>query len=169
MLGIPLQPKLLTILGVVCMGSAALAADSSDLGQIEQAFVSRGIGIQWNHPRCREVDLFGMYLRVQRLVVVCPRGNQRETLMHEGWHAIQSLCLNGAPLLPVEDMLRRLSSRDRRELQLLYQPQQWQREGEARLMATQSLDRYLKSVDDACKETEFRTRFSFDSSKSGLP
>ena len=164
-----MQPKLLIILGVVCMGSAALAADSSDLGQIEQAFVSRGIGIQWSHSRCREVDLFGMYLRVQRQVVVCPRGNQRETLMHEGWHAIQSLCLNGAPLLPVEDMLRRLSYRDRRELQLLYQPQQWQREGEARLMATQSLDRYLKSVEDACKDTRFRTPFPLDLSKYGLP
>jgi hypothetical protein len=169
MLGIPLMPKLLTILGVVCMGSAVLAADRSDLGQIEQAFVSRGIGIQWNHPRCSEVDLFGMYLRVQRQVVVCPRGNQRETLMHEGWHAIQSLCLNGAPLLPVEDMLRHLSYRDLRELQLLYQPQQWQREGEARFMAAQSLDRYLKSVDNACNEIGFRTPFTFDSSKSDRP
>ena len=151
------------------MGSAALAADRSDLVQIEQAFVRRGIGVQWTHPRCREVDLFGLYLRVQRQVVVCPRGNQRETLMHEGWHAVQSLCLNGAPLLPVEDMLRRLSYADRRELQLLYQPQQWQREGEARFMATQSLDRYLKSVDDACKETQFRTRFFSDSTKPDLP
>jgi hypothetical protein len=151
------------------MGSAALAADRSELAQIEQAFVSRGIGIQWSHPRCSEADLFGLYLRVQRQVVVCPRGNQRETLMHEGWHAVQSLCLNGASLLPVDDMLRRLSYRDRRELQLLYQPQQWQREGEARLMATQPLDRYLKSVEDACKDTRFRTPFPFDSSKSDRP
>lgn len=138
------------------MGPLALPSESREIGTIEQALNNHGIAVQWNHPRCGESDLFGLYLRLERQVVVCPRGNQRETLMHEGWHAIQSLCLRGTTYLPAEDLLLRLSHNDRRELQVFYQPQQWQREGEARLMATLSLERYLISLEDACKSMIYK-------------
>ena len=106
--------------------------------------------IRRDHPRCAEPQLFGLYVRGRREVVVCPKGNQLETLLHEGWHGVQSLCLRGTPLVGSDALLRQLGRRDRRELQLLYRPDQWQREAEARVMAREPLARYLQTLDRAC-------------------
>jgi hypothetical protein len=106
--------------------------------------------IRREHPRCAEPQLFGLYVRGRREVVVCPKGNQLETLLHEGWHGVQSLCLLEKPLLGLDALLPRLRRRDRRELQLLYRPDQWQREAEARVMAREPLGRYLEALDRAC-------------------
>ncbi|MCP9782543.1 hypothetical protein KBY83_04310 [Cyanobium sp. WKJ7-Wakatipu] len=102
------------------------------------------------NARGDKLQLFGLYVRGRREVVVCPRGNQLETLLHEGWHAVQSLCLRGTPLLGSDALLHQLGRRDRRELQLLYLPDQWPREAEARLMAREALDRYLQTLDRSC-------------------
>lgn len=137
------------------------------------AFEQRGFVIRRAHPRCQQASLFGLYVRGRREVVVCPRGNQRETLLHEGWHAVQSLCLRGPALLGTDALLRRLGRQDRRELELLYRPDQWPREAEARLMAQEPLEAYLQVMDQACDRSgsqrpgaEVRTlsprpRFSF--------
>ena len=117
-------------------------------------FEQRGFVIRREHPRCAEPQLFGLYVRGRREVVVCPRGNQLETLLHEGWHAVQSLCLRGTPLLGSDALLHQLGRRDRRELQLLYRPDQWPREAEARLMARERLDSYLQALDRACTAAE---------------
>ena len=58
----------------------------------------------------------GLYLRNRRLIVICPRGNRGETLLHEGWRAIQDRCLQGAPWLSREQLLRGLSRRERRDV-----------------------------------------------------
>ena len=63
---------------------------------------------------------------------------------------MQSLCLRGTPLVGSDALLRQLGRRDRRELQLLYRPDQWQREAEARVMAREPLARYLQTLDRAC-------------------
>ncbi len=139
-----------TLLGVVLLQPLGANARGDKLQEAIAAFEQRGFVIRREHPRCAEPQLFGLYVRGRREVVVCPRGNQLETLLHEGWHAVQSLCLRGTPLLGSDALLHQLGRRDRRELQLLYLPDQWPREAEARLMAREPLDRYLQTLDRSC-------------------
>jgi len=139
-----------TLLGVVLLQPLEANARGDKLQEAIAAFEQRGFVIRREHPRCAEPQLFGLYVRGRREVVVCPRGNQLETLLHEGWHAVQSLCLRGTPLLGSDALLHQLGRRDRRELQLLYRPDQWPREAEARLMAREPLDRYLQTLDRSC-------------------
>jgi hypothetical protein len=113
-------------------------------------FRQRGVTVVESHPRCGERDLYGLYVRGRREVVVCPRGDRSLTLRHEGWHLVQSLCLMGAPWPPAANPEARLSRTDRRELQLLVSPEQRQREAEARLMARLAPDAYLAALDQAC-------------------
>ena len=138
------------LLGVVVLQPLGANARGGGLQEAIAAFEQRGFVIRREHPRCAEPQLFGLYVRGRREVVVCPRGNQLETLLHEGWHAVQSLCLRGTPLLGSDALLHQLGRRDRRELQLLYRPDQWPREAEARLMAREPLDRYLQTLDRSC-------------------
>lgn len=138
------------LLGVATLQPLGANARADKLQGAITAFEQRGFVIRRDHPRCREPNLLGLYVRGRREVVVCPRGNQLETLLHEGWHAVQSLCLRGTPLLGSDALLKRLGGRDRRELQLLYHPDQWPREAEARVMAREPLDRYLETLDRAC-------------------
>ncbi len=139
-----------TLLGVVLLQPLGANARGDKLQEAIAAFEQRGFVIRREHPRCAEPQLFGLYVRGRREVVVCPRGNQLETLLHEGWHAVQSLCLRGTPQLGSDALLHQLGRRDRRELQLLYRPDQWPREAEARLMAREPLDRYLQTLDSSC-------------------
>ena len=139
-----------TLLGVALLQPLGAIARGDRLQEAIAAFEQRGFVIRREHPRCAEPQLFGLYVRGQREVVVCPKGNQLETLLHEGWHGVQSLCLRGTPLVGSDALLRQLGRRDRRELQLLYRPDQWQREAEARVMAREPLGRYLEALDRAC-------------------
>ena len=139
-----------TLLGAATLQPLGADARGNGLQQAIAAFEQRGFVIRREHPRCAEPQLFGLYVRGRREVVVCPKGNQLETLLHEGWHGVQSLCLRGTPLVGSDALLRQLGRRDRRELQLLYSPDQWQREAEARVMAREPLGRYLEALDRAC-------------------
>ena len=139
-----------TLLGAATLQPLGAAAWGDRLQEAIAAFEQRGFVIRRDHPRCAEPQLFGLYVRGRREVVVCPKGNQLETLLHEGWHGVQSLCLRGTPLVGSDALLRQLGRRDRRELQLLYRPDQWQREAEARVMAREPLGRYLEALDRAC-------------------
>lgn len=139
-----------TLLGAATLQPLGADARGDRLQEAIAAFEQRGFVIRREHPRCAEPQLFGLYVRGRREVVVCPKGNQLETLLHEGWHGVQSLCLRGTPLVGSDALLRQLGRRDRRELQLLYRPDQWQREAEARVMAREPLGRYLESLDRAC-------------------
>jgi hypothetical protein len=139
-----------TLLGVALLQPLGAIARGDRLQEAIAAFEQRGFVIRRDHPRCAEPQLFGLYVRGRREVVVCPKGNQLETMLHEGWHGVQSLCLRGTPLVGSDALLRQLGRRDRRELQLLYRPDQWQREAEARVMAREPLGRYLEALDRAC-------------------
>ena len=139
-----------TLLGVALLQPLGAIARGDRLQEAIAAFEQRGFVIRRDHPRCAEPQLFGLYVRGRREVVVCPKGNQLETMLHEGWHGVQSLCLRGTPLVGSDALLRQLGRRDRRELQLLYRPDQWQREAEARVMAREPLARYLQTLDRAC-------------------
>ena len=139
-----------TLLGAATLQPLGADARGDGLQEAIAAFEQRGFVIRREHPRCAEPQLFGLYVRGRREVVVCPKGNQLETLLHEGWHGVQSLCLRGTPLVGSDALLRQLGRRDRRELQLLYRPDQWQREAEARVMAREPLGRYLEALDRAC-------------------
>jgi hypothetical protein len=139
-----------TLLGAATLQPLGADARGDGLQEAIAAFEQRGFVIRRDHPRCAEPQLFGLYVRGRREVVVCPKGNQLETLLHEGWHGVQSLCLRGTPLVGSDALLRQLGRRDRRELQLLYRPDQWQREAEARVMAREPLGRYLEALDRAC-------------------
>ena len=139
-----------TLLGAATLQPLGADARGDRLQEAIAAFEQRGFVIRREHPRCAEPQLFGLYVRGRREVVVCPKGNQLENLLHEGWHGVQSLCLRGTPLVGSDALLRQLGRRDRRELQLLYRPDQWQREAEARVMAREPLGRYLEALDRAC-------------------
>jgi len=148
--GLPAGIVSATLLGVALLQPLGAKARGDALQAAIAAFEQRGFVIRREHPRCAEPQLLGLYVRSRREVVVCPRGNQLETLLHEGWHAVQTVCLNGTPLLGSEVLLHQLDRRDRRELERLYAPTQWPREAEARLMACEPLDRYLQALDRAC-------------------
>lgn len=113
-------------------------------------FQSRGVAVLTHHPRCREPDLEGLYVRGRREVVVCPRGEPSATLRHEGWHLVQHLCLAGGTWVPPETVASRLSRSDRQELELLVTPRRRPGEAEARVMAQVPPATYLKAMDQAC-------------------
>lgn len=129
---------------------AAPRTDPTAWRLLATGFQERGVTVVENHPRCAERDLYGLYVRGRREVVVCLRGDRSLTLRHEGWHLVQSLCLSGTPWLPAASLEARLSRTDRRELQLLVSPEQRQREAEARLMAQLAPADYLHALDQAC-------------------
>jgi hypothetical protein len=84
--------------------------------------------------------------------VVCNRGDRSSTLRHEGWHLVQSLCLQNRAWLQPDVIDRSLNSSDRAELQALVQPERWQREAEARVMAKRSVSDYIQAMNEACSE-----------------
>lgn len=132
------------------LASPVRAGGEGDWPALAALFEQQGLRVVIDAPRCQERDLFGFYERSQRRIVVCPRGNRRETLLHEGWHGIQAVCLRGRPLLPKEVLDRGLTSRDRRDLDRLYGPSSWNREAEARVMASLPLQAYRTWLDAAC-------------------
>lgn len=150
---LPSQVFSATLLGLAALQPLRANARADALQEAIAAFEQRGFVIRRDHPRCAEPQLLGLYVRGLREVVVCPKGNQRATLLHEGWHAVQALCLRGTPLFSTAELLQRLGRRDRRELERLYALARWPREAEARLMAREPLDRYLQALDRACTAT----------------
>jgi hypothetical protein len=128
----------------------AARADNWSYQRLVEAFEQRGFTVLGSHPRCAERGLYGLYLRESRRIVVCPRGNLNDTLLHEGWHAVQSRCLRGRPHLGEEELRRGLSRRDQRDLARLYGEGRWQREAEARVMARRDPATYLRLVDELC-------------------
>lgn len=114
-------------------------------------FQNYGFEVVGNHPRCiQEPNLFGLYIRGTRRIVVCPRGNQLDTLMHEGWHAVQARCRKGKPLLTEQYLRANLSRADLRDIDALYSAKSWHREAEARAMAAQQIPLYLSHLESSC-------------------
>ncbi len=136
-------------LALALLPSAALGK-GWPLARLVEAFEQRGFTVLGDHPRCVERGLFGLYLRESGRIVVCPRGNRAETLLHEGWHAVQSRCLRGGPLLGEDALRRGLNRHDQRDLAVLYGRDRWQREAEARVMARQEPAAYFRLVDTVC-------------------
>lgn len=131
-------------------GPAPVHTDPQAWRQIEDGFRARGIAVLPDHPRCREPGLYGFYVRGQRAVVVCDRGDRSDTLRHEGWHLVQHLCLDGVPWLSPPQLGAGLTQQDQRDLQVLVRPDQWQREAEARVMAKLAPNDYLLELQRAC-------------------
>lgn len=120
---------------------------------LEAAFRARGVAVVAQHPRCSEAGLFGLYVRGSRTVVVCPKGDRSDTLRHEGWHLVQSLCLGGKPWLSPQQVQASLSRQDRRDLQQVVTADRWWREAEARAMARMTLPNYLGELNRACADS----------------
>ena len=93
-----LKPAAASLVLLALLPQAA-RAERWSFQRLVEAFEQRGFTVLGGHPRCAERGLYGLYLRESRRIVVCPRGNLNDTLLHEGWHAVQSRCLRGAPLL----------------------------------------------------------------------
>ncbi|WP_255003893.1 hypothetical protein [Cyanobium sp. HWJ4-Hawea] len=110
----------------------------------------RGFRVLREHPRCYERQLFGLYVRGRREVIVCRKGNELNTLLHEGWHGVQAMCLRGEPWISSDILRSGLGWQDQRELDLLYKPSERNREAEARYMANKSINEYFKAMDQAC-------------------
>jgi hypothetical protein len=140
------------ILSFPWLGPGQPRTDPAAWQELVTLFQGRGVTVLNDHPRCSEPDLDGLYVRGQRAVVVCRRGDRASTLRHEGWHLVQSICLQGHPWLQPEAIDQALNRRDRRELQALVQPERWQREAEARAMANQPQKAYLQAFSEACRD-----------------
>jgi hypothetical protein len=142
---------LTTVLPITVLLTAPKAAAARESFEtVRQQFEARSVTVVSDHPRCSERNLFGLYVRGSRQVIVCRRGNQVNTLLHEGWHLAQARCLSGTSYLGKEWLNAQLSWRDRRDLDALYKTGQWRREAEARYMANQSLERYFAAFDALC-------------------
>jgi hypothetical protein len=127
------------------------ANQASTFNAMVVTFQNHGFEVVGNHPRCvQEPNLFGLYIRGTRRIVVCPRGNQLDTLMHEGWHAVQARCRRGKPLLTEQFLRANLSRADLRDIDALYSAKSWHREAEARAMAAQQIPLYLSHLESSC-------------------
>ncbi len=127
------------------------ATNVASFNSLVATFRNYGFEVVADHPRCfQERNLFGLYLRGTRRIVVCPRGNQLDTLMHEGWHAVQARCRRGKPLLTNEFLRANLSRADLRDIDALYAAKSWHREAEARAMAAQQMPLYLAHLESSC-------------------
>ena len=142
--------RITVVLTAVLLTSPWAAAARESFETVRQQFVARSVTVVSDHPRCNERNLFGLYVRGSRQVIVCRRGDQANTLLHEGWHLAQTRCLKGISYLGEEWLKAELSWRDRRDLDALYKTEQWRREAEARYMANQSLERYFAAFDALC-------------------
>jgi len=138
------------ILNLPFLRPATPRTDPRAWNELLAAFNTRGVEVSSEHPRCREPTLDGLYVRGQRKVVVCERGDRALTLRHEGWHLAQSLCLLDAPWLSDGDIAQALTRQDRLELDALVQPDRRRREAEARAMANLPQARYLELLEQAC-------------------
>jgi len=142
------------IASLACPWAPATAAarfDANAFNALVQTFRNYGFEVVGSHERCRnEPNLFGLYIRGSRRIVVCPRGNQLDTLMHEGWHGVQARCRKGVPLLSHTYLRANLSRADLRDIDALYTDKSWHREAEARAMAAQKLPLYLAHLESSC-------------------
>lgn len=142
---------LLTLAIILCQAPSLPAkASANGFAKAIDNFQLHGFQVLRDNPRCAERSLFGLYIRGKREIVVCRKGNELNTLLHEGWHGVQAMCLHGAPWLTNEQLQKGLGRQDQRELALLYKPSQRRREAEARLMANQPIETYFKVMDQAC-------------------
>ena len=135
------------------LGSLPLKAanQAGTFNSMVLTFQNYGFEVVGHHPRCvQEPNLFGLYVRGTRRIVVCPRGNQLDTLMHEGWHAVQARCRKGKPLLTEQFLRANLSRADLRDIDALYSAKSWHREAEARAMAAQQIPLYMSHLESSC-------------------
>ena len=137
--------------GLAASTAPALASNAAVFNDLVATFRTYGFEVVSTHQRClMEPNLFGLYLRGTRRIVVCPRGNQLDTLMHEGWHGVQARCRKGAPLLSNAYLRANLSRADLRDIDALYSDKSWHREAEARAMAVQKMPLYLAHLESSC-------------------
>jgi hypothetical protein len=151
MRAIPLQRPALLALGLLSAAAPAMASNAATFNSMVTTFQNYGFEVVSTHQRClMEPNLFGLYIRGTRKIVVCQRGNQLDTLMHEGWHAVQARCRKGKPLLTDEYLRANLSRADLRDIDALYSAKSWHREAEARAMATQQIPLYMAHLESSC-------------------
>jgi hypothetical protein len=151
MRAIPLQRPALLALGLLSSAAPAMASNAATFNAMVTTFQNYGFEVVSTHQRClMEPNLFGLYIRGTRKIVVCQRGNQLDTLMHEGWHAVQARCRNGKPLLTDEYLRANLSRADLRDIDALYSAKSWHREAEARAMAAQQIPLYMAHLESSC-------------------
>jgi hypothetical protein len=124
--------------------------DASVMRELVAGFESRGVKVVTDHPRCSETTLVGLYVRGSREVVICRRGDQSNTLRHEGWHLVQTLCLASTPWLTTDEIELGLTGQDRKELVVFVSRDSWPREAEARVMAQLTPKLFFEAVDRAC-------------------
>jgi len=148
---ISFQRSALLALGLLSAAAPAMASNAATFNSMVTTFQNYGFEVVSTHQRClMEPNLFGLYLRGTRKIVVCQRGNKLDTLMHEGWHAVQARCRKGKPLLTEEFLRANLSRDDLRDIDALYSPKSWHREAEARAMAVQQIPLYMAHLESSC-------------------
>lgn len=142
------------LFGIVCALALLPAAASGreSFAQLLALFNQRGVEVLSEHPRCNVRTVYGLYVRGRMQVVVCPKGDQRNSLMHEAWHLVQARCLKGAEYFSEPWLREKLNRRDRRDLDALYTSSQWRREAEARYMATLPVQAFFQAYDALCSK-----------------
>ena len=105
---------------------------------------------------CKGRNLYGYYNIPRGFIVMCQgfhKGDFNElidTLKHEGWHAVQQQCRNGAPFLSQQQIASRISRQDAFNVHN-YHPKQQYLESEARIMAKVNDKSWMRLVKQECR------------------
>ena len=100
--------------------------------------------------------MYGYYNIPRGFVVMCQgfhKGDFNElvdTLKHEGWHAVQQQCRNGAPFLSQQQIASRISRQDAFNVHN-YHPKQQYLESEARIIAKVNDKNWMRLVKQECR------------------
>lgn len=105
---------------------------------------------------CKGRSLYGYYNIQRGYVVMCEgfhKGDFKElvdTLKHEGWHAAQHQCRQGAPLLSEQQITSRIRREDAFNVHN-YHPKQQRLESEARIIAKMKDHNWISLVKEQCR------------------
>lgn len=144
------------------MASGQWSHQRADVKQVEQFIESIGVPVLWastSSPQCftkeKNTILYGYYHRKHKVVVMCPAARNNDggplaLIQHEGWHAIQDVCLNHKATLNDDQIRARLSSSDKVVLRKLYKPHQHRAEAEARAVEHLPTHVFLRGSRTVC-------------------
>jgi hypothetical protein len=131
---------------VALCATPAHAYMTSDLSFTEDAIEeATGTPVSWTRnggscaPKSNGGVIQGYFRPSSNTITICQnnrvqRSGILNTLMHEGWHAVQDRCTH-RPVFSDAEIKRNLTAADKREIRKFYPASQQRAEGEARAVA----------------------------------
>ena len=154
--------RCLLLAGLLISGLPATATTNwNEVQQIESRIERLGARVFWmrmNTGTCAQRGLLGVYDLRKRTVFMCQQRLRSssepliDTLKHEGWHAVQSICNGWRPVLGDHKIRALLSQSDKEILRESYDESQHRMEAEARAIENVPTEAYLRGVDHYCRD-----------------